>query len=166
MISRKMQDALNAQIQVEQYSAQLYLAMSAGLEAKSFRGFASWLRVQSVEETNHAMKLVDFVLSRLGHLELQTVQAPPTDFGGPVPTFEAVLAHERGISGKINALFEMARSEKDYATEIALQWYVTEQIEEEGNVGLIVDRLHAIGDKGGAIWYLDKELGKRGKPGA
>lgn len=166
MISQTMQDALNAQIQAEQASAQTYLAMSAALEARSFRGFAAWLRAQAGEETAHAMKLIDFLLSRGGRLCLQAIPAPATDFGGPVQTFEAVLAHEQGISAKINALFEMARAGKDYATEIALQWYVTEQIEEESNVGLIVDRLRAIGDQGGAIWYLDKEMGKRGKPGA
>jgi ferritin len=163
MISRKMQDALNEQIQAEQSSAQIYLAMSAAMEARSFRGFASWLRKQASEETAHAMKLIDFLLSRGGRLELRAIPAPATDFGGPVALFQAVLTHEQGISARINALFEMARAEKDYATEIALQWYVTEQIEEEGNVGLIVDRLKAIGDQGGAIWYLDKELGKRGE---
>lgn len=162
MISPKMQDALNAQIQAEQASAQVYLAMSAAMEARSFRGFSRWLRTQAGEETAHAMKLIDFLLSRGGRLALQAIPAPATDFGGPVQTFETVLAHERAISARINALFEMARAEKDYATEIALQWYVTEQIEEEGNVGLVVDRLHAIGDQGGAIWYLDKEMGKRG----
>ena len=163
MLSPKMQDALNAQINAEQQSAQLYLAMSAAMEARSFRGFASWLRVQAAEETAHAMKLVDFVLARGGKLDLRALAAPPKEFGGPVQTFDSVLAHERGVTASINALFDLARAEKDHATEIALQWYVTEQVEEEGNVGLIVDRLHAVGDQGGAIWYFDKELGKRGK---
>ncbi len=162
MISPTMQDALNEQINLEQYSAQIYLAMSAAMEAKSFRGFGKWLRVQASEETTHALKLIDFLLDRGGRLELKTIQAPATEFGGPIELFEEVLKHEQSITGKINALFERARSEKDYASEIALQWYVTEQVEEESNVGLIVDRLHAIGDTGGAIWYLDKEMGKRG----
>ncbi len=163
MIHPTMQDALNAQINAEQYSAQLYLAMSAAMENKSFRGFAHWLRTQAAEETTHAMKLIDFLLDRGGKLELQAIAAPPVDFGGPIPLFEEVLKHEEKITAMINALFERARTGKDYASEITLQWYVTEQIEEEGNAGLIVDRLHAVGDTGGAIWYLDKELGKRGK---
>lgn len=163
MIQKTMQDALNDQINAEQYSAQLYLAMSAAMEGKSFRGFAQWLRVQATEETTHAMKLIDFVLDRGGKLELKAIPVPPVEFGGPIQLFETVLKHEQTITGKINALFELARTGKDYASEITLQWYVTEQIEEESNVGLIVDRLHAIGDQGGAIWYLDKELGKRGK---
>lgn len=163
MISKTMQTALNAQINAEQSSAQIYLAMSAAMEARSFRGFASWLRTQAAEETAHALKLIDFLLARGGALELQAIPAPPTEFDGPISLFGAVLCHEQGISAKINSLFEMARGERDFATEIALQWYVTEQIEEEGNVGLIVERLRAVGDKGGAIWYLDKEMSKRGK---
>jgi len=163
MISKTMQDALNAQINIEQFSAQLYLAMSAAMEARSFRGFASWLRVQASEETAHATKLITFLLDRGGKLELAAIPAPATEFGGPIQTFEEVLRHEQGITSKINALFELARSEKDFASEITLQWYVTEQVEEESNVGQIVDRLHAIGDQGGAIWYLDKEMSKRGK---
>jgi ferritin len=161
MISKKIQDALNAQINLEQYSAQLYLAMSAHCERRSFRGFAHWLRVQAQEETKHALKLVDFVLDRGGHLELATVTAPGSDFGGVTQVFEKILEHEKGISTKISALFELSRTERDYASEIALQWYVTEQVEEEANVGQIVDQLKAIGEQGGGIWYLDSKMGKR-----
>ena len=163
MISPTMQNALNEQINLEQASAQLYLAMSAHCEGKSFKGFAHWLRLQAAEETTHAMKLIDFLLDRGGRLELKTIPAPPTEFGGIIQVFEQTLAHEKGITAKINALFELARSEKDYASEITLQWYVSEQVEEEASVGQIVDHLHAIGDQGGAIWYLDSKMGKRGK---
>jgi ferritin len=161
MMSKKIQDALNAQINLEQYSAQLYLAMSAHCERRSFRGFAHWLRIQAQEETKHALKLVDFVLDRGGHLELATVAAPGSDFGGVTQVFEKILEHEKGISTKIAALFELSRTERDYASEIALQWYVTEQVEEEANVGQIVDQLKAIGEQGGGIWYLDSKMGKR-----
>lgn len=163
MISKTMQDALNAQIGVEQYSAQLYLAMSAHCEGKSFKGFAHWLRVQAGEETAHAVKLVDFLLDRGGKLELQPVAAPPREFGGIIQVFEQTLAHEKAITAKINALFELARAEKDYASEITLHWYVSEQVEEEATVGQIVDHLHAVGDQGGGIWYLDSRMAKRGK---
>ncbi len=161
MISPKMQDALNTQINLEQYSAQLYLAMSAHCDTLSFKGFAHWLRIQAVEETAHAMKLIDFILDRHGKLELQPITAPPTEFGGVIQVFEKTLDHEKGITAKINALFELARTEKDFASEIALQWYVTEQVEEESNVGQIVDHLRAVGDQGGGIWYLDSRMGKR-----
>lgn len=162
MISKTMQDALNGQINVEQASAQLYLAMSAHCEGKSFRGFAHWLKVQAGEETKHALRLVEFLLHRQGKLELRTVPAPPTDFGGVIEVFERTLEHERGITKRINALFELARAEKDHASEVALQWYVSEQVEEESQVTQVVDHLHAVGDKGGGIWYLDSRMGKRG----
>jgi ferritin len=161
MIPKKIQDAINAQISLEQYSAQLYLAMSAHCEAKSFRGFAHWLLIQAQEETKHALKLVSFLLDRGGRLELAPIAAPPADFGGITQTFEKILSHEQSITAKISGLFELSRSEKDWATEIALQWYVTEQVEEEASVGQIVDQLKAIGEQGGGIWYLDGKMGKR-----
>jgi ferritin len=163
VISKTMQDALNAQIALEQYSAQLYMAMGAHCEGKSFKGFAHWLRVQAGEETAHAVKLIDFLLDRGGKLELQPIPAPPKDFGNVLQVFEQTLTHEKGITAKISALFALARGEKDYASEITLQWYVTEQVEEEANVGQIVDHLRAVGDQGGGIWYLDSRMGKRGK---
>ncbi len=161
MIAKKITDALNAQINVEQYSAQLYLAMSAHCEARSLRGFAHWLRVQAAEENKHAMKLVEFVLDRGGKLELGAIAAPPPDFGTVTQIFEQVLAHEQGNTAKINALFVLSRAEKDYATEIALQWYVTEQVEEEANVGRILDQLKAVGEDGDGIWFLDSKMGER-----
>ena len=161
MINQKIQDALNAQINLEQYSAQLYLAMSAHCESKSFRGFAHWLRVQAQEETAHAMKIVRFLLDRGGRLELKPIEAPPTDFGSVTQVFEKILAHEQHITTSISSLFERSRAEKDYASEITLQWYVTEQVEEEANVGQILDQLRAVGEQGGGIWYLDSKMGKR-----
>lgn len=163
MISQSMQDALNAQINLEQSSAQLYLAMSAHCAGKSFKGFAHWLTVQASEETAHAAKLITFLLDRGGKLELQAIAAPPKEFGGVIQVFEQTLAHEKTITARISALFEQARQEKDYASEIALQWYVTEQVEEEAHVGEIVDHLRAVGDQGGGIWYLDSKMGKRGR---
>lgn len=163
MISKTMQDALNAQVNLEQYSAQLYLAMSAHCAGKSFKGFAHWLTVQAAEETAHASKIIGFLLDRGGRLELKAIEAPPTDFGSIIQVFEQTLAHEKTITGRISALFDQARQEKDHATEIALQWYVTEQVEEELRVGEIVDHLRAVGDQGGAVWYLDSKMGKRGR---
>ena len=161
MIGKKIQDALNAQINLEQFSAQLYLAMSAHCEGKSFRGFAHWLRVQAQEETKHAMKLVRFVLDRGAKLELAAIAAPASEFGSVTQVFEKILEHEKSITGRINALFELSRAEKDYASEITLQWYVSEQVEEESNVGQILDQLKAVGEQGGGIWYLDSKMGKR-----
>jgi ferritin len=161
MISKKIQDAINSQVTMEQYSSQLYLAMSAHCEGKSFRGFAHWLRVQAREEAAHAMKLVDFLLDRGGRLELGAISAPPTEFGTLTQLFEKILDHEKTITSKIAALFDLSRVEKDYASEITLQWYVTEQVEEESNVGQVLDQLRAVGEQGGGVWYLDSKMGKR-----
>jgi ferritin len=161
MINKKIQDAINRQVNLEQYSAQLYRAMSAHCQGKSFRGFAHWLNVQAQEETAHAMKLVTFLLDRGGRLELGPIAAPPVEFGTVTQVFERILEHEKSITTSIAALFELSRAEKDYASEITLQWYVTEQVEEEANVGQIVDQLHAVGEQGGGIWYLDSKMGKR-----
>jgi ferritin len=161
MLSSTMQDALNAQINREQCSAQLYLAMSAHLSDRNYKGFAHWLRLQSDDETVHAMRLVDFVLDRFGTLDLRPVQAPPGNLGGVIQVFEMVLEHEKENTASIHNLFETARSEKDFASEITLQWYVTEQVREESLISAIVDHLRAIGDQGGAIWYLDHRMSKR-----
>ena len=162
MISKKMQDAINAQINLEQYSAQLYLAMGAYCDSMSFRGFAHWLKAQAVEETAHAMRFIDFMLENNAKLELGAISAPPNQFCGVIQVFEKALDHERQVTNKINALFELARAEKDYVSEIALQWYITEQVEEEASVGQVLDHIRAVGDQGGGIWYLDSKMGKRG----
>ncbi len=165
MISQTMQDAINQQLNLEQYSAQLYLAMGAHCELRSFRGFAHWLRVQAGEETAHALKLMDFLLDRGGKPLLAPVAAPPHEFGGVIQVFEQALEHEVGNTTRIDALFRLAREERDHASEIALQWYVTEQVEEESTFRQLVDHLHAVGDKGGGIWYLDSRMAKRGQDG-
>lgn len=163
MLSKTMQDALNAQINAEQYSAQLYVSMGAHCELRSFRGFAHWLRVQAAEESMHGLKLLDFLLERGGRPALLPIPAPPMEFGGVIHVFEEALKHEEGNTARIHALFQQARDERDHASEIALQWYVTEQVEEESTIRQIVDHLRAVGDKGGGIWYLDSRMGKRGK---
>jgi ferritin len=161
MLSSTMQTALNAQINKEQYSSQLYLAMSSHLDAHNYKGFAHWLRVQAEEESAHAMKLLDFVLERCGTLELKVIAAPPTRFEGVIQLFELALQHEQENTASIHSLFETARSEKDYASEITLHWYVTEQVAEESVISAILEHLRAVGDQGGAIWYLDHRMSKR-----
>jgi len=161
MISATMQSALNAQINMEQYSSQLYLAVSAHLSAHNFKGFAHWLRVQAAEETAHANTLIDFLIDRGGTLELKAVQAPRVEAAGVVQVFEAVLVHEQETTAAIHRLFDTARLEKDYASEITLNWYVTEQVREEAALAQITDHLRAVGEQGGGIWYLDDRMGKR-----
>lgn len=161
MISQKLQDAINVQINAERSSAQLYLGMSLYCEEKSFKGFAKWLKIQAQEETRHAEKLIELTLDRKGKVELKGISAPPMEYSSITQVFEQSLVHEKSITHKLNALFEQARSEKDHATEIALQWFITEQIEEEAQLNQLLDHLHAIGEQGGGIWYLDSKIGKR-----
>lgn len=162
MISQKLQDAINNQIQAELYSAYLYLSMSAYSESKNLAGFAHWLKLQYQEETGHALKLIDYLQERGGKVELKRIDAPPSEFGTPLEVFEQTLAHEEHVTSLINKLYEIAVEEKDYAAQIFLQWFITEQVEEEASASAVVERLKIIGDKSpGGILYLDKELGKR-----
>jgi len=162
MLSKAMQDAINEQIKNELYSAYLYLAMSAYCEANSLPGFAHWLRAQSQEEVEHAMKFFDFVNERGGRVVLHAIDQPPVEFESPVEIFEATLEHERKVTAMIHRLFELALEEKDYPAQVMLHWFIDEQVEEESNAGQILDTLNMIGDKGQALVMLNKELAKRG----
>lgn len=164
MITKKLQDAVNTQIQAEMYSANLYLAMSLYSETQNLRGFANWLRIQYQEEMEHAFKLMHYLLERGGTPQLAEIAAPAAAYGTPLQLFEAVLKHEQHVTSLIHALYEQAIAEKDVAAQIFLQWFVTEQVEEEANATAIVEKLRLIGDKSvGAIFYVDKELGKRAR---
>jgi len=161
MISAKLQKAVNNQIQAEMYSANLYLAMSGYCTSKGLKGFANWLRVQYQEETMHALKFVDYILARGGELELKAIDAAPVDFGKPVEVFEKILAHEEHVTSLINKLHEVAVDEKDVAAQIFLQWFVTEQVEEEATASEVLEQLKMVGDKSSGLFYLDKELATR-----
>ena len=161
MVTKKIQDAINTQIQKETYSAYLYLAMSAECESKTLKGFASWLRIQYEEEISHAMKLYDYLLERGGTVALQAIEAPPAEFGTAVQMFEKVLEHEQYVTASINTLYELAIEEKDYATQIMLQWFINEQVEEEASASEVLEKIRMMGERG--LLYLDKELGKRGR---
>ena len=163
MISKKMQEALSAHATAELFSANLYLAMSAWCCGKAFKGFGHWLRVQHGEELAHAHKMLDYLVERGGEVSLGQVAAPGGSFGTPLQVFERVQEHERQVSKGIEALHAAAAAEKDTATQVFLQWFVAEQVEEEAAVQEIVDKLHLVGDKSSSVLYLDKEYGKRGK---
>ena len=160
-MNKKMQTAINDQIQKEFYSAYLYLAMSAYCQEVNLCGFAKWLKVQYQEEMSHGMKLLDHLLERGAKVELGKIEAPPSEFGSPKAMFEEVLKHEKFITASINKLYETALAEKDYPAQILLQWYVSEQVEEESNASAILESLKMVGDKGAPLMYSDKELGKR-----
>ena len=161
MITSKMQEAFNNQIQAEFASAYLYLSMANYCEAKNLPGFAHWLKLQYQEETGHALKMKDYVLERGGKVTLKSIDAPSTEFGDPVDVFAKVLAHEIHVTSLINNLYETAVAEKDYASQIFLQWFINEQVEEEASASAIHEKLKLVPNSSGAILYIDKELGKR-----
>ena len=162
MLSKALQDAINEQIKNELYSAYLYLAMAAYSEASNLPCFAHWLRVQSEEEVEHAMKFFDFVNERGGRVVLHAIDQPPVEFESPVKIFEETLNHERKVTGMIHHLYELALEEKDYPAQVMLHWFIDEQVEEESNATQILDTLEMIGDKGQALVMFDRELAKRG----
>lgn len=161
MFTKKMQDALNKQIQAEMASAYLYLSMAAYCEENNLKGFAHWLRLQYNEENGHALKIFDYVLERGGKVALQAIEAPQLEFGSPADIFAKVLQHEQYVTTLIEHLYETAIAEKDYASQIFLQWFITEQVEEEAAASEILEKLKLLPEKSGALLYIDKELGKR-----
>lgn len=162
MINKSMQDAINDQINKELYSSYLYLSMAAYLEDRNLSGFAHWMRVQETEEREHAMKLYDFMVERGGRVMLKAIEAPKTEWKSTLELAEEVAAHEAVVTASIHALYELALKEKDYSAQIMLQWFITEQVEEERNAAEIVSNLKLIEDRGTAILMLDHRLAKRG----
>ncbi len=161
MISKKMEKALNGQLNAELYSAYLYLSMAAYFESADLAGFANWMRVQVQEERFHAMKFYDYIIGRGGRVTLDSIQAPPSDWDSPLAVFEATLTHEQKVTGLINDLMDLAREEKDNASEIFLQWFVNEQVEEEDNAGKVLGQLKLIKDSPQALFMMDREMGQR-----
>ena len=156
-----MQDAINDQIQAELESAYLYLALSARMEELHLKGFAHWLRLQWQEETQHALKFYDYLLQRDGVVQLKELPMPVYTAETPLEIFELVLAHEQYITGRINDLYALAAEERDYASQTLLQWFVSEQMEEEEAARDIIDDLRLVGDAGASLFLLDRELGQR-----
>ena len=161
MLSKTVQDALNDQIRHEFASAYLYLAMSAYSDSLNLPGFAHWMRLQYQEELAHAMKLFDFVNDRGGRVILQGIEQPPADFQSPLGLFQQALDHERQVSALINRLYELAVRENDYPTQAHLQWFITEQVEEEKSASQIVEHIKMIGDSSAALLMLDRDLAAR-----
>ncbi len=162
MIGKTMQDAINEQINKELFSSYLYLAMAAYFEGKNLPGFAHWMRIQEGEEREHAMKFYDFILERGGEVSLKAIAAPKAAWDSPLQVFEEAAAHEAMISASINSLYETALKEKDYPAQIMLQWFITEQVEEEKNAAEIVASLKMIEAHETAVLQLDHQLSKRG----
>jgi ferritin len=157
-LSSELEKALNEQLNGEYYSSYLYLQMAAHFEQEDLPGMSSWMRAQAAEEHVHAMKFFDHVLQRDGVVTLTEISAPPTEFGSPLEVFEYALKHEQLVTKAIEGLFSVA----DQQTTPLLQWFATEQIEEEQTVGQIVASLRMAGNDGPALLLLDRELAERG----
>lgn len=158
MLSKKLETALNAQINAELWSAYLYLSMSAHFAAEGKPGFAHWFKVQFEEEQEHAMKLFSYIIERGGKVDLKPIAKVPLTWKTPLNAFEDTLKHEQEVTAMINNLLTLAREEKDYATESMLKWFVDEQVEEESTAMGYIDALKMIKDNGFGVYTLDKEL--------
>lgn len=161
MISSSMEKALNGQINAEFFSSYLYLSMEAYFKSVGLAGFATWMRVQVQEELFHAMKFYGYLGERGGRVALAAIAQPEPSWDSPLKAFEHIQAHEKKVTLLIEELLELAIKKKDHATQIFLQWFVSEQVEEEASVGAIVDRLRLVGKDTSGLFFLDAELAKR-----
>lgn len=161
MLSEKMLEKLNDQINKETYSAYMYLAMKVYATCEGLEGVANWYDAQMREELEHAGRIYDYVTRQGGKVMLESIDKPPQDYSSARDLFEKTLEHERKVTGLIEECMSLAKAENDSATEIFLQWFVTEQVEEEDNVSAILQKLKLAGDGGSGLFMIDNELGKR-----
>ena len=157
MLTNKVEEALNNQINAEMYSAYLYLSMAAWLETKNLGGFANWMKVQYDEEIFHAMKMFRYINERGGRVTLKRIEAPKTDWADITQVIEDTYTHEQKVTGLVNELVNIAFEEKDHATVNFLQWYVAEQVEEEANASQLLEQVKLIDGKGSGLFMLDRE---------
>lgn len=158
MLSHSVQQLLNEQVAKELYASNLYLAMAGHFAEINLMGMANWMRIQSEEERGHALRFFEFVIDRNGKAEVGAVAQPPAEFGAPVEIFAQALAHERKVTASIHALYAQALRDDDYATQVFLQWFINEQVEEEANASAMVERLSMAGDNRAALLMLDTEM--------
>lgn len=161
MLSKKITTAINGQITAELYSSYLYAAMGAWLHSEGYPGAAKWMGLQVREEIFHAGKMYSYILDRGGQVRLGPVEAPPFKWKSPQEVFEAAYAHEQMVTGLINNLMSLARSENDHASEIFLQWFITEQIEEEAGTLEIAQKYKLAAGQGAGLFMIDQQLGTR-----
>ena len=164
MLKPKIEGAFNKQINAELFSSYLYLSMSAWLESQGLKGMAHWMRMQAQEEDLHAKKFIDFISECGGRVLLSAIEGPQTEWSSPLAVFEGACQHESKVTGMINDLVDLAVSERDHAANNFLQWFVTEQVEEEASAGEIRDKLKLAGDSGAVLYMIDQELGQRPVP--
>lgn len=158
MISKRVEDAINKQIRNEEHSSRIYMAMASWCETKGYRGAAAFLYKQSDEERMHQLKFVKFLNDRGGYAQLQALDLPNPNFTSILEIFQAVLHHEEMVTAAINEIYAITIEEKDYTTGNFLQWFITEQIEEESTAHTILDKINLVGDDKAGMFHIDKEL--------
>lgn len=161
MFSQKLLDAMNEQMKNEFFSAYLYLAMAGYFQDEDLPGIAGWMRVQALEELTHGEKFFNFICDANGRTDLRGFEAPRNEYSSALDCFEYALEHEKFVTDRINQLVTLARQDNNHAAEIFLQWFVTEQVEEEAMFGLIVTKLQRIGNDGNGLLRLDEDLAQR-----
>ena len=161
MIEAAVEEALNRHLNHEFYSSYLYLSMSAWFQRTGLRGHASWMRLQAHEEQGHVTQMYNYLLNRDGTVILGAIDAPPTSWTKPLEAFQAAYEHECMVTKRINDLVDLSLEHRDHATHNFLQWFVSEQVEEEANVSDIVARLKLVSDDGRGLILIDQELGGR-----
>jgi ferritin len=161
MLSKKMEKAFNDQINAEMYSSYLYLSMAAYFTEHNLSGFANWMNIQVKEENAHAMMMYNFVLERGGKISLQAIAKPDTNWKGAISIFEATLKHELHVTKLIHNLLDLALQEKDHASANFLQWFVSEQVEEEATASEVLEQLKIVEGKGHGLLLLDREMKTR-----
>ena len=161
MLNEKVQKALNAQMNLELSSSYLYLSMAAYFESENFNGFAHWMKIQSREEYAHAMKIYSYINQRNGRINLSKIDSPKSQWKDAVEVFTETLKHEQKVTEEIGNIVELTFTEKDHATNTFLQWFITEQVEEEATATNILDKIKLIGDNRNGLFFLDRELGMR-----
>ena len=161
MISKKMNEVFNGQVNAELYSSYLYLSMSTWFSEKSLSGFASWMRAQAQEELYHSKKMLDYLLERGGSAGFEAIDKPHGNWSSPLEVIQETADHEAKVTGLINDLVDAALAERDHATNNFLQWFVAEQVEEEASVGEVVEKMKMIGDDSAGMFAMDLEMGKR-----
>jgi len=161
MAKQKINRAFNEQIKYELDSAYLYLSMASYCESINLNGFASWMKSQSEEEREHAMKFYDFLQERGAEVELLAIDKPPKTFDSPVDVFQKALENEKKVTALIHKLYKIALSEDDYPAQVMLHWFIEEQVEEENAATEILEQLKLVGDQGAALLMMDRKLAER-----
>ncbi len=162
MLKPKLLESLNKQINAEFYSAYIYLSMAGYFFDQNLNGFGAWMKAQAAEELEHGMKIYGYLTERGAHVALKAIEEPPATWDSPAAAIEAALKHEMKMTASLNALMDQALAEKDHATSIFLQWFITEQVEEESQVTEILEKLKMLAKAPAGLLMLDHELGMRG----